>query len=663
MEKLIEGLNPEQREVVYHDKGPLLVGAVAGSGKTQALIRRVGYLVTVRGVEPTRIIAVTFSKSGAAEMQKRLETLIGDSGARIGTFHSLAFEILKHEKPEYRTWRVDDTGRYRVCIKEAVGHKGMKWANADISILEHFIELCKADCARPGSDGALEIAVNIRNKKLSPATDPFLMDMAYNGAEEIRKSRQLICFDDMLMEGVELLRKPLICQRWANKYDYVLQDECQDQSMCQLEIGELLSRGHRNYMMVGDPSQTIFSWRGSRVENFFDFKERWGARLIVMNRNYRCGKTIIDTANQLLAKMAPGTCLETEMIGERDIQGEVSITSYANLDEEGNGIAQQIKILLVDRVKPRDVAVLYRTNAQSRAPEEALISAGIPYQVIGGVNFYARKEVKHLLSYLRVASGRGSYDDVAGSINSPFRYLGAKFLERIQQVIGSRTISRSWTDVVRKAYEQEGLQGRQRQSATEWIDIIERMTSRIHGSDIEEDVVTQESRPSSILEDIVRETGYKEWLRKDEGEETPDNNRVSNVVEMIRAASRFSSVDALLDYVDTTLAASKKQNKRGGISNKVILCSLHRVKGLEYNNVFIVGVCEKILPHGRSEDIEEERRLFYVGVTRARDRLAISSVRQIAVGGDLRDVEPSRFLREIQQQRLRFREIDNEQTL
>jgi len=648
MSELIEGLNDRQQEVVYHDQGPILVGAGAGSGKTQVLIRRVGYLVIERDVDPTRILAVTFSKSGAEEMQERLDSLIGESGARIGTFHSLAYEIIKHENSEYRTWIVDDKNRYRVCIKEAVGYKGIKWNNADVNILERFIEICKAYGARPGSAKALEIARSFAKKKPSLSTIPVKMIMAYDEAEGIRESKRLICFDDMLLEAVELLTNKLICKHWANKYDYILQDEAQDQNWCQFQIGELLAKEHRNYMLVGDPCQTIYSFRGVEVKRFFELRDRWNAKFISMNRNYRSGQSIISSANSLLRNMDPKIAL-SEMVCERSVDSEVSVVSYATLDEEGNGIANQIKQLLSDGEQPKNIAVLYRTNAQSRAPEESLISAGVPYQVIGSINFYERKEVKHLLSYLRLAALRGSFQDVAGSINSPFRFLGKKFLERVEKASSKGKKIADWPGLVQDVCKQAGLQYRQKQSAEEWIDLVREMTARAIINQTEECTPEdlEEAKPASILSDIVRETKYKEWLKQEEGDETPDNSRVSNVMEMIRAASRFDTVDALLDYVDMTLEASKTSSKNGGGPNKVTLCSIHRSKGLEWANVFIAGVCEKILPHGRCEDIEEERRIFYVGITRAQERLAISAVRKIAVGGDMIEVEPSRFIKEI----------------
>jgi len=653
--KLLDGLNPEQEAVVKHDKGPLLVGAVAGAGKTHALVRRVGYLVAVRGVHPSRVLAVTFSKKGADEMQERLDALIGKSDARIGTFHSLAYEILRMEVPAYREWKVDDRNRYRICLKDATGYKEMDWKAADVTVLEHFVSLCKCDMARPESDVAAAIAQGIYQKNPKAATNPRMMLEAYSRAEEIRRERQLLGFDDMLMEAVELLRDDNdLRHRWASKYDYVLQDEAQDQNLCQLLMGELLAQDHRNYMLVGDPAQTIYTWRGAKPEKLLGFEKTWEAHLITMNRNYRSGTEIIAAANLALEAMAPETKLDMEMVGERGAGGEISATEYSDLDEEGACIADQIRELLADGKQARDFAVLYRTNAQSRAPEEALISARIPYRIIGGASFYERKEVRDLLAYLRLAEGRGDLDDIGRAINSPFRFLGRAFLDRIRDAAKETKVHKgkegtSWSQVVRDVCRQAGIQRRQVYSAEDWATMIEDLKFRIdRAKNAEPETDTKAAgMPARVLEDIIRQTQYTEWLQKDEGEESTENSRVSNVREMVRAAGRFTSVADLLDYVDDTLAASKKQRREEGDNpNKVVLCSLHRAKGLEWPCVFLAGASENILPHGRCEDIEEERRLFYVGVTRARDRLAVSCVRNVAFGAKVLFVEPSRFIEE-----------------
>lgn len=646
-ETLLAGLNPEQKAIVEHDEGPLLAAAVAGSGKTHALVNRVGFLVKVRGINPRRVLAVTFSRKGADEMNERLTKLIGETGARVGTFHSLALQILR-EEGRVDGWEVDAKDRYRFCIKDATGFRHMKWKQADVTLLSQYIGLCKCDLARPYSDRAVELANEMRARKPGPSTNVQRLLEAYELAEQIRKDRRLLTFDDMLFDACELLSNDEgVRTRWAGRWDYVLQDEAQDQNLGQLLIGELLAKDHKNYMLVGDPAQTIFTWRGARPEKLLGFEEAWGARKVIMSRNYRCGQEVIDVANRVLHAMDPATRLDTEMICELGTHSDVAARSYTDLDDEGEALALEIKELLADgEYEPRDIAVLYRTNAQSRAPEEALIGERIAYRIIGGVNFYQRREVKDLLGYLRLADGRGDLDDVARCINTPFRYLGKQFVEKVREAAkrarakAKKTGGRvSYPGVVRAACDAPGVQQRQRYSAEDWADLVEHTYDAIHAE--------EPAPPARILEDIVRATRYTEWLTRDEGEESTENSRVSNVRELIRAATRFPTVGELLDYVDKTIAASAKNNRNGGKApNKVTLTTLHRSKGMEWPVVYVIGANDGILPHARCEDVEEERRLFYVGCTRAKQVLHISCVGQAAIGNRVVALSPSEFISE-----------------
>lgn len=649
-EKILEDLNPEQRDVALHDLGPLLVAAVAGAGKTHALIRRILYLLKIRGVDPTRILAVTFSRKGADEISDRMNAIVPDHGARIGTFHSLALQILKVEREEYESWTIDDRNSYRYCIKDAVGHKEMDWKEADVTLLESFIGFAKCQLARPDSDITADIAAKFASRVKRGYVSPSRMVQAYHRAEELRRDRKLLTFDDMLMEAVELLRDDeSVRTRWANRWDYVMQDEAQDQNLGQLMMGELLAQDHRNYMLIGDPAQTIYTWRGAQPSKLLNFEKDWGAKVILMHRNYRCGDIVVDTANKSLAAMDPSTRLDMTMTGERRTSGLLTSTEFLTLDDEGEGLASRISQLIEDGRQPRDFAILYRTNAQSRAPEEALIGARLPYQIIGGTCFYERREVKNLLAYLRLASGVGDLEDIGRCINAPFRFLGKKFVEKIEEAAKENKphkTGKGWGDLIRKVSSQQGVQSRQRSSVESWSDLVERMGFRIeraktatHGTE-----PYIQGLPARILEDIVRETRYTEWLIKDEGEESTENSRVSNIREMIRAAGRFNTVAELLAYVDKTIAASKEQRKSKEDPNKVTLCSLHRSKGLEWPIVFLIGCSDGILPHARAEEPEEERRLFYVGVTRARDELHVSCAHFIALGNKVKATVPSEFL-------------------
>jgi DNA helicase-2/ATP-dependent DNA helicase PcrA len=627
---LLEGANPEQSDVIQHGEGPLMVAAVAGSGKTFALVRRMAYLIEERGIDPWKILAMTFSKKAADEMNERLVSILGETQARVGTFHSWAYELLRNEQPAYKEWTVDDRDKFRVFVKDAVGFREMNWKGADLTKLMEYIAFCKACLAKPGSQLSLELAA-----KRFGGYQASMADEAYQRAERRRLDERYITFDDMLVVAVDLLRDPEsgVLLRWGGRYDYVLQDECQDVNDAQNEIARLLSKEHRNYMVVGDPMQSIYAFRGARPETMLTFEQEWGARVIHMNRNYRCGRRIVEVANNVARPAVKR--LPMEIVGERDVEGRISFQQTETLDDEAQHVLDVLREEKADGKRWGDFVVLYRTNAQSRAPEEVFLKARIPYTVVGGTNFYERKEVKDMLAYLRLAEGRGSADDVRRCINSPFRFLGRAYVERVMSLRGDEG---SWTQRVLEAATQEGIQQRQIVSAQQWSSLVESAALE----------VKEGKRPNLILETLLQKTAYLDWLRREEGEESPENSRVSNVRELVRASTRFETTRELLDYIDQVIKDSRKAKAAadsGERPDRVTLMTIHRSKGLEWPVVFVIGANEGILPHGLCEE-EEERRLAYVAFTRARDALHVSAIGMAAMGGAVRSIAVSRFVAE-----------------
>jgi DNA helicase II / ATP-dependent DNA helicase PcrA len=673
-ESLLLGLNPEQLEVVQHRDGALLVGAVAGAGKTTALTRRIAYLVA-NGVDAERILAVTFSVKAANEMNDRLEQLLPDTLARVGTFHSLALQIIREEYAPCARWEIDDRDRYRLCVKDAIGYRGMGWHNADLTTILLFIELAKNACAPPGSEAAKAMAKNFFGARPSSDRTSALLLEAYERAEIIRAERQLLTYTDMLLEAWALLEEDRdALARWQSKWDFVLQDECQDENQVQRNIGSMLARVHKNYMVVGDPAQAIYGFRGSDPRGLLEFEQRWGARVVQMDRNYRSGRKIVDLANKTLAAMREGSHLGMRIRAERDIDGQIATSVFGTVDEEGAGIARIIMEQQSDGARWRDIVVLYRTNAQSRAIEERFIEHRIPYVVLGGTNFYDRKEVKDLLAYLSVAAGRSNVDDVRRCLNAPFRFLGRQFLDRVEREAGDavRTAAQ-WGELLRKVGQQAGLQQRQRTSVLQLAAMIEAMASAIDRrrrvqdqvkrdyaigaiddaemlkdslllkEEMEIGEVMAESAPHRLIENLLDETKYVQWITHSEGSESPENNRVSNIRELVRAAERFADVDHLLDYIEETRVKVRENRRDTEMqADRVTLMSIHRSKGLEWPHVFVVGCSDGLLPHHKA-DLDEERRLFYVAVTRARDTLTITTVMK---DEKERVMLPSRFLSE-----------------
>jgi DNA helicase-2/ATP-dependent DNA helicase PcrA len=639
------GLNPEQVEVVRHGEGPCRVLALAGSGKTESLSRRIARMVA-GGQDPARILAVTFTKKGGDEMSARIAKKFGVRGARVGTWHSLCLQILREDNLAPSTWRIQDDGpgtSPKMVLKDVLGYKGMDWAGADLAAVERYISHCKANLYAPDSEGAAELARAKLGGLWQRGVEAF---SRYNDA---LRDRALLTFDDYLVFAAEhLLDNEDARRSWAARYDHVLQDEAQDANRAQKTLAELFARDHRNYMIIGDCYQAIYGFRGSTPEFLAEFGKDWpDARTIVLPRNYRSGRAILDAANKVVAKAEmKGIDVPTQLIGERPEEGEVRVLSAESLDDEAASVTATIKgsVDACDS-KHADHCILFRTNAQSRAMEDALLASKVPYVVVGGVSFYERKEVRDLLAYLRLAARRAQKDDVKRSINTPFRFLGAAFVDRLMGHVGDAD-GVDWVGAVLEVARQARIQKRQEASACEWARMVLGLQTKIDAGMLDDatDVQRAAARPAVLLEEVVRATRYIEWINREEGGETTENSGAANVREMVRVAERFGSAAELLDYIDETILAARKQrdDKQAG-GDRVLLMSVHRSKGLEWKYVYVAGMNEMVLPHVKG-DPQEERRLAYVAMTRARDVLTLSYVRRIATRAGIRDVEPSVFL-------------------
>ncbi len=634
-------MNPEQLAAIVHEEGPARLLAAAGSGKTRVVTHRIARLVE-KGVNPARILALTFSKKAADEMSNRVDAL-DVRGARVGTWHSLCLQILKQDRTRWSNWEIRESTKLE--LKDVLGWKGMDWKGADTNRISSFIGRCKANLFDPGSPGAAELAKTLFGWESKRVLE------AFHHYNEKLAEKEILSFDDFLVFAAEHLADEDNRANWASKYDHVIQDEAQDENQAQRHIAHLLAKDHRNYMVVGDVFQAIYGFRGSTPEYLAKFEEEWpGAVTYWLPRNYRSGRAIVAAANGIVRKAKVEGIEPQDMVADRTDEGSVHTLTSETLDDEAtNFVAWLTGKVRCGEATYSDVTALFRTNAQSRSLEEALLGARIPYVVVGGTSFYERREVRDLLAYLRVACRRGEVEDIKRCINSPFRFLGAKFVERIQNasanLIGAEG-GVQWSDVVLKVADGEGIQRRQRESAQEWADMVETVARRIadgekpgaKGRELEE------SMPEAILGDIVRLTKYLDWIKKEEGEESIETSGAANVREMIRVSGRFTTCDALLDYIDETIRASRRQreDKQAG-GDRVLLMNVHRSKGLEWPHVWIAGFNEMIMPHVRG-DQEEERRLAYVATTRARDSLVLSCVRRFTTRDALKDAQPSRFL-------------------
>lgn len=637
-----KNMNAEQLAVIRHDSGPLQVVAQAGSGKTRAAVHRVARIVS-EGTDPSRIFMVTFSRAGAGEMDNRLRQL-GISQVNVQTWHAFCLRVLKADQLPQGTWSPDDKDKAKTMVKKAIGYQHENWEGANLTRVRRFIGYCKANLFEFDSEDADKLA-----KKMFGASGPRAVRVA-SIAQGLIEDAMILTFDDMLVYVARhFIENEDRRREWAARFDYVITDEAQDNSLVQVVLQEALSRDHRNIMVVGDLAQAIFSFRGSKPDYLAEFQGKWEAERIAMSRNYRSAQRIVDVANEIIR---PAKFRQPEdMIAAREGAGHglVEVVACEDLEDEARELAAMVKREIEGGRSPGEICVLYRLNAQSRALEEELLRQKLPYVIVGGTNFYERKEVKDLLGYLRVATGNDPDGDAfKRCINAPFRFLGAKFVERAMGIHVDQP-GLVWDQVVTQAAQQTGIQRRQVESVQGWLSIIAQIQAAMTEEEEEEideaadeEVLALKSRPETILLALLKSTRYIEWLEKEEGEESIETSHGANVRELLRVSKQFSTVKELLSYIDQQVVAATR-NKRSRERDVVVLMTVHRSKGLEWPIVWVVGCNDKVLPHAKG-DIEEERRLMYVAVTRARDCLYLSYVRELAMKSGVNSLDPSEFL-------------------
>jgi DNA helicase-2/ATP-dependent DNA helicase PcrA len=640
-------LNPEQARAVSATDGPVLILAGAGSGKTRVLAHRVAYLVGVRGVPPWRILAVTFTNKAAAEMRERIVGLVGPEAGRdvaMGTFHALCARLLRRDGPAIgipSRFVIYDTDDQQALMKRIL-------KDEDLPVTGEF---------RPAAVlGAISRAKN----EMLDAT--FLADNAasYHERQVAKLARRYekalreagaLDFDDLLLQAVRLFEEaPDVLLRYQRRWRYVHVDEYQDTNRPQYLWVKALAARHGNLCVVGDDDQSIYAWRGADVTNILEFERDWPAATVVkLERNYRSTQLILDAAHAVVSRNPSRT--EKRLWTEREGGAPISLFEAYDEEEEAEWIARRTEELTgsgtgvlvrradADPLRRRDVAVLYRTNAQSRAIEEAMLRHGLPYQVIGGTRFYARREVKDALAYLRVLRSDTDAVSFERIVNVPARQIGERTLEGVRAHEAEMGAS-TW-EAFRAAADGriEGLAPRARTAIGGFVALVDRLRARVGVLDLPE-----------LLDAVLEESGYRAMLMDGsaDGEE-----RWENLLELRTVTTRYGDLeadDALDRFLEET-ALVADQDAYEGERDEVTLITLHAAKGLEFPVVFIAGLEEGVFPHARSLDDErqlaEERRLAYVGMTRAKDRLFLSHAWRRSTWGPGMPAAPSRFLLEI----------------
>jgi DNA helicase-2/ATP-dependent DNA helicase PcrA len=623
------GLNPDQLDAVAHESGPLLVIAGAGSGKTRVLTHRIAHLIH-NGVHPSKILAITFTNKAATEMRERVGALVGPvvKTMWVSTFHSACVRILRANADalgyprQFSIYDAADSNRLTGYVIRDLGLDPKRFTPRGVHAV---ISLWKNELIDP--DEAQRRAQNIFDRKHADVYAEYQARLHKAGAMD---------FDDLLTNTVKLFREHGdVLEHYRQRFEHILVDEYQDTNQAQNELVLLLADGHRNVCVVGDSDQGVYGWRGADLRNILEFEEAFpDVTTVILDQNYRSTQTILDAANAVIdnnVERKPKSLWTDSGTGER-------IVRY-HAEDEGDeatwvaGTARQLQA--DDGVNFREMAVLYRTNAQSRVIEEAFMRLGVPYKVVGGTRFYDRREIKDAMAYLRAVINPADEVSVKRVLNVPKRGIGDASVAKLDAFAAGEGIA--FVDALRRA-DEAGVTGPAVRGISSFVELLDTMATVVADPD---------QGPGDVLQAALDGSGY---LAELEAEDTIEaHSRIENLGELVGSAREFTVMDEFLEQV--ALVADTDELPDGEIEDQVVLMTLHSAKGLEFPVVFLVGCEEGIFPHIRAltepAEMEEERRLAYVGITRAMQRLFMSHAWSRQLFGSTQYNPPSRFFDEI----------------
>ena len=639
MNNIYSTLNSPQQEAVYHTEGPLLILAGAGSGKTRVLTHRIAYLIDEKGVNPWNILAITFTNKAASEMRERVDKIVGFGSESIwvSTFHSTCVRILRRhiDRLGFDTrFAIYDTEDQKTLMKEIC-----RKLNIDTKIYKERSLLAQISHAKDELITPDEMELNaggdFNKKKVAAVYREYQASLRKNNALD---------FDDLIVKTVELFQNcGNVLENYQERFKYIMVDEYQDTNTAQFKFVSLLASKYENLCVVGDDDQSIYKFRGANIGNILGFEHVFpDAKVIRLEQNYRSTKNILSAANEVIANNASR---KSKTLWTENPEGElIHFRQFMNGYEEAEYVVGEIsRAHRENGAKYKDCAVLYRTNAQSRLFEEKCLLANIPYKIVGGVNFYARKEIKDLLCYLKTIDN--SRDDLAVRriINVPKRGIGATTLGRIQDYADKMSVS--FYDALRVAEEVPSI-GRSLSKIDGFVTFIQSFKSKAESYTVRE-----------LLEEVIELTGYVAELKAEDTEES--QARIENIDELISKTESYQEAmeeqgqPATLSGFLEEIALIADIDSVDPDQDYVLLMTLHSAKGLEFPRVFLVGMEDGIFPSYMSivsddkSDLEEERRLCYVGITRAMEDLTLTSARQRMIRGDVQYNKVSRFVREI----------------
>jgi DNA helicase-2/ATP-dependent DNA helicase PcrA len=615
MDLLFKNLNEAQKMAVVHKKGPLLVLAGAGAGKTRVISHRLAYLVK-SGIKPEQILAITFTNKAAEEMKERIKLLLGKPAPFVSTFHALGVYILRKSGRLIgipKNFSILDKEDSLDLIKDSIKETGLDPRQFQPSRMQAIISKLKGDLVR------------IEDFEISAGNDffPRKLSLIWNKYEGLMKKQGALDFDDLVARAVFLFESDKETRRYyQNFWQHLLIDEYQDTNKSQYQLAKILAEEHRNICAIGDLDQAIYGWRGADFRNILNFENDYPDHTtIIFEENYRSTKNILEAASRVIEKNKMRK--EKKLISTRHQGEELSLFRALNEEEEAEFVASKIKELLIQRVKPSEIAVLFRTNFQSRVLEEACLKNNIPYQMLG-TQFYERREVKDILAYLRTSLNAEDLISLKRIINVPPRGIGRVAVLNY-------------------------LSGKPNRETAKFTKLLKLIKNKIANS-----------KPSDILRFIIKESGYQKYL---EGGGEEGREKLENLKELVSIAKRYNEFNGEegIEKMLTDISLMSEQDTLDKKGDRVRLMTVHSAKGLEFDYVFITGLEEGLFPHVNAvndidERQEEERRLFYVALTRAKEKVFLSFCDSRLIFGARQMNLPTRFLEEIPQSLIKLEE-------
>ena len=629
---LLEGLNDKQYEAVTKTDGPSLVIAGAGSGKTKVLTHKIAYLIGEKDVKPWDILAITFTNKAANEMKERVEKLVGDiaNDMWIGTFHSICVRILRKfiDRIGFETsFVIFDTSDQKTVIKQILKNMNLDDKIFTDKSIQYEISNAKNDMLEPDTYLARNKG-DFRKETIAEVYEKYQKKLKENNA---------IDFDDIINFTIKiLLENPDVLEYYSNKFKYVLVDEYQDTNKAQFTLVTLLASRYGNITVVGDNDQGIYSFRGADISNILNFEKDFpGTKIIKLEQNYRCTQNILNAANAVIKNNE--TKYEKKLWTKNDAGSLPMVYRADDEYDEANFIVKKIQSLKsMEYYNYSDFAILYRMNSQSRSIEDILRREDIPYKIIGGLKFYERKEIKDIIAYLRLIQNGNDNLSLTRIINEPKRGVGKTSIDNIEELSANNGIS--MFEIIKNAADY-GLT-RVYANTREFVEIIEELQNKKDGMKI-----------SDLIKETLNRTGYTRALQTENTTEA--ETRIQNLDEFLTVAMEFEEemADSSLSEFLEGITLSSDIDGMEESDDNVTLMTLHSAKGLEFKNVFLVGMEEGIFPGyksiGETKELEEERRLCYVGITRAKENLFMTCAKQRTIFGSTSCNMPSRFLKEI----------------